>query len=255
MGRQRGFLPPALCQQCGKPPALGQTLWPGDLWRCLACLEQALPGKDSLSKSMEKMIEHRRERNLAYALNAQADPAHTQHHQAEWARRIAATLYRRGTARSKELAQAKGEVIPLEGGHPLYDTLTVPDLASVEASFERSRLLLSSGPNVAAMGLDAADTIQAQNSLEKMLAHQLAATHAVIMEQVGQVHIREEGHASAKRLTTIARCLHAYQQGLLTLKKLRQTGNQRIVVQYVNVSDGGQAVIGNVERNSSERAP
>ena len=123
----------------------------------------------------------------------------------------------------------------------------------MEASFERSRLLLSSGPNVAARGVDASDSIQARNSLERMLAHQLAATHAVIMEQTGQVHVREEGTATAKRLTAIARCLGAYQHGLLTLKKIRQSGGQRITVQYVNVSEGGQAVIGNVERDSDER--
>ena len=134
----------------------------------------------------------------------------------------------------------------------LHDTLTVPDLASAEASFERSRLLLASGPNVAAMGIDASDTIQARNSLEKMLAHQLTATHAVVMEQIGQVHVREEGSGSAKRLTAIARCLEAYQHGLLTLKKLRQNGSQRIVVQYVNVNEGAQAVIGNLNRGSGE---
>lgn len=252
MGRRRGFLPPLACEQCGESPGLGDTLWPGVQWRCLACLEETFSGKDTLSKSLLKMIEHLQELNLACALEAQGEPAHTEHHRAEWARRIAAELYRRGAARSKELAQAKGEAIPSEDEHPLYDTLTVPDLASVEASFERGRLLLSSGPNVAAMGFDASDTIQAQNSLEKMLAHQLAATHAVVMEQVGQVHVREEGQATAKRLTAIARCLHAYQHGLVTLKKLRQTGNQRITVQYVNVSEGGQAVIGTIDRGSGE---
>lgn len=252
MGRQRGFWPPTVCQQCGKPPELGQTLWPGEQWRCLACVEETLPGKDTLSKSMSKMIQSRQERNLACALTAQGEPAQAEHQRAEWAQHLSAVIYRRGTVRSEGLAQSKGEAIPPENHHPLYDTLTVPDLAAVEASFERSRLLLSSGPNVAAMGLDAADTIQAQNSLEKMLAHQLAATHAVIMEQVGQVHTREEGQASAKRLTALARCLTAYQEGVLTFKKLRQTGNQRIVVQYVNVTDGGQAVIGNVERGTGE---
>ena len=96
------------------------------------------------------------------------------------------------------------------------------------------------------------DTIQARNSLEKMLAHQLTATHAVVMEQIGQVHVREEGSGSSKRLTAIARCLEAYQHGLLTLKKLRQNGSQRIVVQYVNVNEGGQAVIGNIEKGSCQ---
>lgn len=252
MGRQRGFLPPTQCQQCGKPPELGQILWPGDQWRCLACLEETVPGKDTLSKSMFKMTEFRQERNLACALKSQGEPAHTEDGRSEWARRLAAELYKRGTSRSKELAQVKGEVVPPHSEQTLRETLTVPDLAAVEASFERSRLLLASGPNVVAMGLDAADSIQAQNSLEKMLAHQLAATHAVVMEQVGQVHLREQGNINAKRLTAIARCLKAYQHGLLTLKKLRQSGNQRITVQYVNVSHGSQAVLGDVMKASGQ---
>jgi hypothetical protein len=47
--------------------------------------------------------------------------------------------------------------------------------------------------------------------------------------------------------------MHAYQQGLLTLQKLRQNGQQRIMVQYVNVSEGGQAVIGNIEKGVAAR--
>jgi hypothetical protein len=43
-----------------------------------------------------------------------------------------------------------------------------------------------------------------------------------------------------------------YQQGLLALHKIRQKGQQRITVQYVNVSNGSQAVIGNIERDSGE---
>ena len=39
----------------------------------------------------------------------------------------------------------------------------------------------------------------------------------------------------------------AYQNGLLVLQKIRQNGQQRITVQYVNVSYGSEAVIGNVE--------
>jgi hypothetical protein len=41
----------------------------------------------------------------------------------------------------------------------------------------------------------------------------------------------------------------AYQQGLLTLRKLRLGGYQRISVQHVHVSDGGQAIVGDVVKN------
>lgn len=39
--------------------------------------------------------------------------------------------------------------------------------------------------------------------------------------------------SQAKRLNAAARCMSVYQQGLLTLRKLRQSGHQRISVQYV----------------------
>ena len=40
-----------------------------------------------------------------------------------------------------------------------------------------------------------------------------------------------------------ARMMQVYQEGLLTLQKLKTGGKQTMVVQHVQVSDGGQAVI------------
>ena len=80
-----------------------------------------------------------------------------------------------------------------------------------------------------------------------MLAHQFATAHKLVMEQMGQfprIHAADQ----AKRLNAAARCMSVYQQGLLALHKLRQNGQQRIMVQYVNVSDSSQAVIENIER-------
>ena len=58
--------------------------------------------------------------------------------------------------------------------------------------------------------------------------------------------------AEAKRLNAAARCMTAYQHGLLTLAKLRQNGNQRITVQYVNVSNGSQAVLGDIVKQGQQ---
>jgi hypothetical protein len=99
------------------------------------------------------------------------------------------------------------------------------------------------------MGVDAANAIQAGNSLEKMLAHQLAAAHKAAMEMIGSVHPNShDASAHTKRLNAAARCMHAYQHGLMTLQKLRQNGNQRITVQYVNVSNGSQAVMETLQK-------
>jgi hypothetical protein len=100
------------------------------------------------------------------------------------------------------------------------------------------------------MALDAANSIQACNSLEKMLAHQMATAHKLAMELMGQISYELDADAQAKRLNAAARCMAVYQQGLLALHKVRQNGQQRITVQYVNIAEGGQAVIGDIERQS-----
>lgn len=84
----------------------------------------------------------------------------------------------------------------------------------------------------------------------KMLAHQLAAAHKVVMDLMGSISWTHDPAVQSRRINTAARCMAVYQQGLLALDKMRRNGNQRIMVQYVNVSDGSQAVIGNVERRS-----
>ena len=106
-----------------------------------------------------------------------------------------------------------------------------------------------------ALGVDAADTIQAANSAELMLAHQLAAAHAGAMRLMGQLTnmlllqdnaIRTADGANL-RVTRLAgaasRLMMAFQQGMVTLDRLRSGGKQTIVVQHVQVNEGGQAVV------------
>ena len=50
-------------------------------------------------------------------------------------------------------------------------------------------------------------------------------------------------------MNAAARYMTVFQQGMLALHKIRQKGQQRIMVQYVNVSQGSQALVGNTERD------
>ena len=215
MGRRRGFLPPASCQQCGKAPHLGQFLWPGDRWLCTACMEQASPGKDSLSKSMNQMIEYADHLKEGFALEAEGLPAEESRNRAEWAKMMAAELRKQGTARSKKVIQPNGEVVQTPSDKFSHDLLTTPDLPAVEATLDRNRLLLQDGFGVAAMAVDAALSIQASNSLEKMLAHQLAATHKQIMELMGVVSCQPSADAQVKRINAAARCMAIYQHEVI----------------------------------------
>jgi len=109
MGRRRGFLPPAHCEQCGNAPELGQSLWPGDKWRCTACLENHIPGKDAISKSMHKTIEYATEAQEAFDLEAQGLKADEPRNRAEWARMMAVEMKKQGLTRSHGMVRPNGE--------------------------------------------------------------------------------------------------------------------------------------------------
>ena len=62
----------------------------------------------------------------------------------------------------------------------LRDTVTNPDYVTVDAS--RDRLHLADSAGVLELALDASDSIDAKNSLEKMLVHQMATVHRSVMK-------------------------------------------------------------------------
>lgn len=247
MGRCRGYWPPATCEQCGKTPPIGQSLLPSDKWRCLACIGNRIHEKDTTSKTLRKTIDYAEELRIALA-ESEGPHAESLRNQADWSRIISTELGKQELARTRHALQVNGEALPPAKEQLLYNTMAVPDVAAVEASLERSRLLLDQGIDAVAMALDAAASIGATNSIEKMLAHQLAVAHKNAMEQIDRAHGACGPEMELKRLAVATRLMTVYQQGLLTLKKLRQGGKQQITVQYVNVSEGSQAVIGNVGR-------
>jgi hypothetical protein len=137
---------------------------------------------------------------------------------------------------------------------PFLDTVRAhPDWLAHDAS--RERMDLASEAGALTMGLDAAETIQASNSLEKMLVHQMSAAHAMAMEAQAQArellntykrtgYIHQQLSIEAGRLMNAsARMMDTFQHGLLTLTKVRSGGQQTVVVQHVNVGDGGQAMV------------
>ncbi|GKS59423.1 hypothetical protein YTPLAS18_29500 [Nitrospira sp.] len=203
---------------------------------------------------MIQTIEHADDIHMAIHLDAEGEAKEAKVHRtrAEWARMMAVEMRKQAEARAKMPDTRLGEAVPdPQETSGLRDTLTVPHLAAVEASLDRSRLLTQDGLDVAAMALDAANSIQAQNSIEKMLAHQLAAVHKQAMQQMSQAQFEQSTDAQAKRLHSATRCLAAFREGLIALHRVRQGGRQNIRVQYVHMGSGAQAVISNIESNDS----
>jgi hypothetical protein len=163
---------------------------------------------------------------------------------------------------------ALGEAVPpaaVDGAErsrslAIRDTLENPDQVALDASAERTDLLLRDSIDVTALAIDAADSIDAGNSLEKMLAHQMAVAHKAsfeIMDKALTLLAKIDGTTNPKLVQLLSteatrlmnasgRMTQSYQQGVTTLQKIRTGGNQTMTVQHVNVSDGGQAVIGNL---------
>src|SRR5262249_6119340 len=141
-------------------------------------------------------------------------------------------------ARTKQLPSTRteigagGELIDREDR---WDELgvvnTVADPDYVTASASRERLELASEAGSLSFALDAAETIQARDSLEKMLVHQMAGRHPGLMKAANRMneeisrlneqlyHLdegkREAANVRACRLAgAISRLSATYQQGL-----------------------------------------
>jgi hypothetical protein len=170
-------------------------------------------------------------------------------------------------ARTKQLPSTRteigagGELIDREDR---WDELgvvnTVADPDYVTASASRERLELANEAGSLDLALDVADSIQAQDSLEKMLVHEMAVLHRGMMraatrmnEELYAATGRDEGRREAANVRAcrlagaISRLSATYQQALLTLQRKRTGGSQHVTVkhihQQVNVTEGGQAVV------------
>jgi hypothetical protein len=162
----------------------------------------------------------------------------------------------------------------VQAGQPsssvLRNTLDKPDHVAADASCRRLQLAEKAG--ALTIALDLADTIEAQNSLEKMLAHQMAAAHRGAMNMMDQLEkltqpstiypdrlANDDGaNVMAARLaSSAARLMATFQQGMTTLQQCRRGGKQEVHVlhQNVQVNDGGQAVVAGKVGGRRDRKP
>ncbi|ACA18344.1 hypothetical protein M446_3979 [Methylobacterium sp. 4-46] len=136
----------------------------------------------------------------------------------------------------------------------ILDTLADPTAVSADAS--RDRLDLAQQAGSLEMALDTADSIQAADALERMLAHQLATAHvaamkaAALMRQHLDVADQTRGAAqqaagieAARMAGAFTRLTGSFQAGMATLQRMRSGGRQVVVVQHNHINKGAQAVV------------
>jgi hypothetical protein len=97
--------------------------------------------------------------------------------------------------------------------------------------------------------------IKPRNQEEAMLAAQMAATHTAIMRFTRLLAEAEfvEQRDSAER--TLNKLMRTFISQMEALKRYRMGGEQTVTVQQVNVSEGGQAIVGNVTQGQKDPEP
>ncbi len=240
-------MPPAYCDQCGGKPPLGETLYYRGGWWCAICLGSQTPGKNATSKAAFHTVAAQFGRTKAMMLHR---TGHTEAARIEESFNLshahaANLLTQASISRARAAQMALGEVIPEQPGY-LQDALSIPDFISIDASIERTRLLMEDGVDTLALALDAANSAGAKSSLEKMHLHQLAVLHKTVLEQMRRAASTTDPDTQARQYKTASRLIRDFQHGLITLTRLRGGGGP--MVQHVHINEGGKAVVGAVQK-------
>jgi hypothetical protein len=88
--------------------------------------------------------------------------------------------------------------------------------------------------------------LKPKDQLETMLAAQMAAIHMATMRlarELAHVETIEHQDSAERALNKLAR---TYAMQMEALKRYRTGGEHKVTVQHVSVSEGGQAIVGNV---------
>jgi hypothetical protein len=96
--------------------------------------------------------------------------------------------------------------------------------------------------------------IKPKDQLEAMLAAQMALIHVATLtlaQRLAQAEILPQQDSAERALNKLAR---TYATQMEALKRYRTGGEQKVTVQHVSVSEGGQAIVGNVTRAARETA-
>jgi hypothetical protein len=160
-----------------------------------------------------------------------------------------------------------GNISKIETDHPDLDigiALLMEALATTDIDFMSGLLtqLANAGGKVDEQRLNfmfsVVKNIKPRDQIEAMLAAQMAAVHVATMRSSRSLAEAEslEHRDSAER--TLNKLMRTFAMQMGALKQYRTGGEQTVKVQYVNVSDGGQAIVGDVTQNplttASDRA-
>jgi hypothetical protein len=96
--------------------------------------------------------------------------------------------------------------------------------------------------------------IRPKDELEAMLGAQMAAVHVTSMKLANQISDSETLQQQDSAERAFNKLTRTFIMLVEALKRHRTGGEQKVTVQHVSVSEGGQAIVGNVTQTSREVA-
>jgi hypothetical protein len=116
----------------------------------------------------------------------------------------------------------------------------------------------SGGPNINEADLNfmvsVIKGIEPRDQVESMLAAQMATVHMAMLrfiQHLPKIENLPQQDGAERAINKFARTFTAQMEAL---KRYRTGGEQKVTVQHVSVSEGGQAIVGNVTQNPREAA-
>ena len=239
--KNAGPLPSPCCSLC---QAKGRMTMCESGFVCKSCIHKGREGRDSTTRATK--LQQRALRDQAEVSRLQLNGAPVSE-ELEYRMVSSGLMAQEGLKVTNPVTRgAGGEVIPQDDA-ALRDTLMAPDAAALDASAHRLGLVSRMGSDVTAMALDAAETIGASNSLERMFSHQLAMLHNSSMEMVAKSAFEQNPIIAMRMLNLGIRAAEAFQQGAVNIKKLRGGIPQVMRIEHVHIAPGAQAILGPVQ--------
>lgn len=99
------------------------------------------------------------------------------------------------------------------------------------------------------MALTILDDIRPRDIIEGMLVTQMIGVHNMAMDTLGRAMLSDQTFAGKEANIHMAtKMLRTFVQQMDSLKNYRQKGQQKVIVEHVNVNSGGQAIVGSVTK-------
>lgn len=126
----------------------------------------------------------------------------------------------------------------VEDGLPgLESALKDPDLLNAEASKQRAHLLEQAG--VLEAGIEAAQQLKAGNAVEKMLCHQMAASHRRALALMAESEEATDPQMACLKAKTAGRLLDCFARAAVVLQRLQTGAGQGTGPKRANKRSGG----------------